>query len=296
VNRSLLAFGLVMLGLVGCPGEDPTPPPVAPPAPAPTPTPQPPVADPAPPPPPPSPSSGEAAPSGRTLSLCLDHDDPRDTKCAAFAAGKPCADRTHWPFDVKGNNCFDLAHLGAMLQDEVLADREARGLPPPKAGKFAPLSELTVTIYSGPEAPWAQIQMAMNAAAYAGIYKIEWCACSIAEERASIKAGKGIDRPAPIKVWLPRSSARIVDEIRVIVDFNPATGTVTRRVGARETADDAELVATVKASYAEGTFIIIDAPGYAPFGEVLHVVELCKKNGLSSLEFAQPPAPAPDRK
>jgi biopolymer transport protein ExbD len=276
MHYSRIAVVLVALSFAGCPGEG------AAPAPAPG-----------------APGSHDPAPTTQpgaqnALSLCLDHDDPRDGKCAAFESGKPCSDPTHWPFDVKGLNYRDAATLTALLQGEALADRERRGKPAPEAGKPKPLSDLEVVVYSGPKAPWGPVQMAMNACANAGIYRISWCACSIHEERVAIKAGGRINRPEPIKVWLPTArETSVVDEppqeVRVFVELDPDTKSVTRRVGARFANDENELVAGMKsASELPGGVIIIDAQPKVPFGEVLHVVELCVKNGLARVEFAQP--------
>src|SRR5262245_43385357 len=107
-----------------------------------------------------------------------------------------------------------------------------------------------------------------------------------------------------IDAWLPKGHGNqinnappppvILEEIRVFMRWDPARGT-TRKVGSTATGSDAELMDAIrvrKGDYERAgktTFpIIIDATDDVPWSDVVKVVDLCKTDRLTSIEFAEP--------
>ena len=107
-----------------------------------------------------------------------------------------------------------------------------------------------------------------------------------------------------IDAWLPTDKGnqkgevkdRVpLEEVRVFMRWDPSTGT-TRKIGSRAAvADDAELLSTLRSL--KGDYdraqkskvpVIIDATADVPWTEVVHVVDLCKGEKLSDIEFAEP--------
>lgn len=107
-----------------------------------------------------------------------------------------------------------------------------------------------------------------------------------------------------IDTWLPHdkgpNSASIdkmpLEEIRVFLRWDPATGTTIRKVGRRNPVNsDSELMATLhsmKADYDRAQKpdvpVLIDCTADVPWHEVVHVVDLCQAEKLLKIEFAEP--------
>jgi biopolymer transport protein ExbD len=108
-----------------------------------------------------------------------------------------------------------------------------------------------------------------------------------------------------IDTWLPddkgNQSGKVLDkvhleEIRVFMRYDQATGRTTRKIGSRSpVADDAELISTIQAMKADydranklEVPVLIDSTADVPWHQVVHVVDLCKAQKLSKIEFAEP--------
>ena len=112
-----------------------------------------------------------------------------------------------------------------------------------------------------------------------------------------------------IDSWLPKdrgifggaAQTLVKDEIRVIMRWDDKSDTTLRKV--RSTKDtwaqsDEELMQEVlelAAGYRNAgntTWpLVIDAQFDVPWQEVIHVMDLCKRNGIERIEFAAPEAP-----
>jgi hypothetical protein len=106
-----------------------------------------------------------------------------------------------------------------------------------------------------------------------------------------------------IDAWLPTEKGNrvgpppkdpILEEIRVFMRWDPERGT-TRKIGSTVAADDAALMEAIrvrKGDYeraGKSVFpIIIDATADVPWSHVVHVVDLCKTDKLTNIEFAEP--------
>ncbi len=107
-----------------------------------------------------------------------------------------------------------------------------------------------------------------------------------------------------IDTWLPDHGNQpgipkgpiILEEIRVFMRYDPATGHITRKIGNRPPlADDEDLISTIqsmKSDYDRANKlevpVLIDSTADVPWHEVVHVVDLCKAQKLSKIEFAEP--------
>src|SRR6185295_3161024 len=106
-----------------------------------------------------------------------------------------------------------------------------------------------------------------------------------------------------IDAWLPTGKGNqigqvttppVLEEIRVFMRWESDRGT-TRKIGSTAVASDAELMDAIrvrKGDYekaGKSVFpIIIDATADVPWSDVIHVVDLCKTDKLTSIEFAEP--------
>jgi biopolymer transport protein ExbD len=106
-----------------------------------------------------------------------------------------------------------------------------------------------------------------------------------------------------IDAWLPTNKGNqvgtpppqvILEEIRVLMRWEPDRGT-TRKVGNTVVGSDTDLMDAIrvrKGDYeraGKSLFpIIIDATADVPWSDVIHVVDLCKTDRLTSIEFAEP--------
>jgi biopolymer transport protein ExbD len=106
-----------------------------------------------------------------------------------------------------------------------------------------------------------------------------------------------------IDAWLPKTGNQpgtpttpiILEEIRVFMRWDPDTNTTVRKVGSTAVSTDADLMDAIrvrKGDYeraGKSIFpVIIDAMEAVPWHDVVHVVDLCKADKLSSIEFAEP--------
>jgi len=108
-----------------------------------------------------------------------------------------------------------------------------------------------------------------------------------------------------IDAWLPTDKGNqsgqvierpLLEEIRVFMRYDPASGLTTRKIGNRPpVGSDGELISTIqsmKADYDRANKlevpVLIDSTPDVPWHEVVHVVDLCKAQKLSKIEFAEP--------
>jgi len=107
-----------------------------------------------------------------------------------------------------------------------------------------------------------------------------------------------------IDAWLPQDKGNqtgppkgevILEEIRVFMRWDPARNVTVRKVGKTEISSDSELMDAIRAR--KGDYervgktvfpVIIDATEAVPWSDVVHVVDLCKADKLTSIEFAEP--------
>ncbi len=108
-----------------------------------------------------------------------------------------------------------------------------------------------------------------------------------------------------IDAWMPKGHGNqlgdhkeklILEEIRVFMRWDPATGTTTRKIGssppAASDADLMDVVRSLKGDYERAgkteVPVTIDATPDVPWTDVIHVLDLCKAEKLSQIEFAEP--------
>ena len=113
-----------------------------------------------------------------------------------------------------------------------------------------------------------------------------------------------------VETWLPKDRGPnptpvipVVEEIRVFMRWDEASGTTVRRVGSRQTRDDGELTTEIlaMARHHEQTGqpdfpVLIDATADVPWQDVIHVLDLCKGRNMRRIEFAQPAEYAAQRR
>jgi biopolymer transport protein ExbD len=87
-----------------------------------------------------------------------------EVKCAAYAAGEPCVDESHWRIGIRGQDYTRETIKGAMRAE---ADLERTDPSNPH------VSERRVMIRADQSALYGFVQKVMNACAEAGIYKVE---------------------------------------------------------------------------------------------------------------------------
>ena len=108
-----------------------------------------------------------------------------------------------------------------------------------------------------------------------------------------------------IETWLPKDTGVnpgltekiILEEIRIVLQRDPLNGATVRRVGNRApAADDAELLRVVTAMSADyyklgkkDFPVLIEAARDVPWKDVVHVMDLLKKEHLEKIEFTAPP-------
>lgn len=107
-----------------------------------------------------------------------------------------------------------------------------------------------------------------------------------------------------IDAWLPTNKGNktgpvdhppLLEEIRVFMRWEPGQGATTRKVGNTAVGSDSELMDAIrvrKGDYEKAGRskfpIILDATADVPWSDVVHVVDLCKTDKLTSIEFAEP--------
>jgi biopolymer transport protein ExbD len=107
-----------------------------------------------------------------------------------------------------------------------------------------------------------------------------------------------------IDAWLPQDGnlngrinpTPLLEEIRVIMWWDPTTGMTLRKIGNRgPVSGDDELMSTLRSMKSDydraqkfQVPVLIDATAEVPWTEVIHVVDLCKSEKLSQIEFVEP--------
>jgi biopolymer transport protein ExbD len=106
-----------------------------------------------------------------------------------------------------------------------------------------------------------------------------------------------------IDAWLPNGKGNqqqgppppvFLEEIRVFIRWDQAGG-ITRKVGNTPVGSDSELMDAIHVRMADyerahkpDAPVLIDSTPDVPWHEVVHVVDLCKAQKLSKIEFAEP--------
>jgi biopolymer transport protein ExbD len=107
-----------------------------------------------------------------------------------------------------------------------------------------------------------------------------------------------------IDTWLPKDRGVfqapvekvVLEEIRVFMRWDPQNNVTIRKVGNRGAArSDDELMGVIKqmdADYKKAGKrdypVLLDATEDVPWEDVVHVMDLCKKESIERLEFAAP--------
>ena len=101
--------------------------------------------------------------------------------------------------------------------------------------------------------------------------------------------------------WLPKGKGSvgsmnvegILDEVRVAMYWDENAQRTVRQLKNRRVDDDEELAQLIKEAHADwvamnrpDTPVTIDAEARVPWADVIAVMNLCKKNGIDSIEFA----------
>ena len=108
--------------------------------------------------------------------------------------------------------------------------------------------------------------------------------------------------------WLPRSTGQgpgspvPITEIRVALFWDEAAQHSVCVLGRRRVADDEELGRLLREAHDDcvrldkpATPAMLDAEARVPWGDLVDVVNLCKKSGIERIEFALPAPPAERR-
>jgi biopolymer transport protein ExbD len=107
-----------------------------------------------------------------------------------------------------------------------------------------------------------------------------------------------------IDAWLPKEIGNqllevnkpiIVEEVRVFLRWDPAAHVTLRSVGSRHAAaNDADLMGVIRAdvnSYRQAHKtppLVIQAMEDVPWEDVLHVMDLCKLDGIEPIRLVEP--------
>jgi biopolymer transport protein ExbD len=109
-----------------------------------------------------------------------------------------------------------------------------------------------------------------------------------------------------IESWLPKDkgvfgdpvSNPVLEEIRIVMAWNPATGKTQLQVNSRPVSSDSELTSILLASVNDykrsgksDVPAIIDAYPQVPWQAVVSVMDLCKNINIEKIEFASPMPP-----
>jgi biopolymer transport protein ExbD len=112
---------------------------------------------------------------------------------------------------------------------------------------------------------------------------------------AWLPKGAGVPEGATPPEWF-------ISEVRVALLWDAATGTITRKLGTRTFADDAELEAAIAEQHAAWVAkgkpeapLTIDADPRVPWSEVTTVVNLGRRRGIEKIEFAAGARPVRSR-
>ncbi len=213
------------------------------------------------------------------LEIRIVHDDP----CTdPLRAGKPCRKDEDWQVRIDGRGLNDPDELRALLRRE--ADRATSGLRNPRT------SERNAVIRGDESAPWGLVQRVMHECSQVGIYRIDW---SILVDG---KSGARWNAWLPTRPLSPDQEKVFLCEIRVFMRWDPGSASSLRKVGNRGQVDSDEdmmnIILQMVRDYAKAGKtnppILIDATPDVPWRDVLHVLELCRKEALEPVEFAAP--------
>jgi biopolymer transport protein ExbD len=107
-----------------------------------------------------------------------------------------------------------------------------------------------------------------------------------------------------IDTWLPQDKGfghetiikPVLEEIRVFMRWDAAAGVTTRKIGSRAAVgSDSDLMTIIQSMRTDYTNagklevpILIDATPDVPWTDVVHLVDLCKTEKLSKIEFVEP--------
>jgi biopolymer transport protein ExbD len=104
-----------------------------------------------------------------------------------------------------------------------------------------------------------------------------------------------------IEAWLPREHGNqvlettppILDQVRVSLKWDSATGRTVRKVGARAADSDLEFEDALH-RYPKGQdlSVAVDSGYDVPWREAVHVLDLCRRNRFEKVEFVEPWQPA----
>jgi biopolymer transport protein ExbD len=104
-----------------------------------------------------------------------------------------------------------------------------------------------------------------------------------------------------IDAWMPRGNQPgtpkdiFLEEIRVFMRWDPEAKATVRKVTSTRVSSDQELMDAIRSR--KGDYekagktqfpVIIDSTPDVPWQEVVHVLDLCKADKLSMIEFAEP--------
>jgi len=196
-------------------------------------------------------------------------------------SGGSCADALHWRIRVGGREMTDFSDLHAAL---LVASRATDGATDP------PISSRPVLLRGPVEAPWGLLVEILRECARVGLYKIDWLPSEAGKESTRVPA------------WLPKRSPPselhpvILEEIRVLMMWHPAYGGLVRKVGNRGMVEsDEELMGIVMQMVRDYGMagrtdfpLVVDAADDVPWRDVLHLLELCRKEKLQRFEFTAP--------
>lgn len=99
-------------------------------------------------------------------TLNVHHDPGAGQTCAVYENGI-CRDKTHWKFSISGKS-YDREELQKQLK--MLADLSPEAAPDPEAKKI--LSKRVMFVRADRQAPYGDVQKAIEYCGTAGIYKV----------------------------------------------------------------------------------------------------------------------------
>ncbi len=221
------------------------------------------------------PAGSGGRPRDETLTIRIAHD--------GAGCGRPCREDSHWSVHVRDRLMTDREQLRKALQ----AQAEGMRTDPDRPQE----SQRQVLVASREDSPWGLVQRAIHECAKVGIYKIDW---SVPE--------RGTDASL-VRAWLPRRfelggtrCGPIRAEIQVFLKRDPAAAESLRKVGNRGMVGSDEEMMKIIVEYVRdfqkagqaGAPVLIDATPDVPWKDVLHVMDLCRKEKLDTFEFAAP--------
>ena len=152
-------------------------------------------------------------------------------------------------------------------------------------------SQRQVLVAGREDSPWGLVQRAINECAKVGIYQIDWSVPERGKDASLVQAWL----PRPVELGGTRCGP-IRAEIRVFLKWDPAAKECLRKIGNRGMVDSDEELMKIVVQYVQdfqkagqaSAPVLIDATPDVPWKEVLHVMDLCRKEKLDTIEFAAP--------